>query len=89
MSFGRLLGKHAWIGLALAVAMLLLSVMVGGILVVRGVIPAEGMTLGCCRLWTGGGSRRLCSWKGEGRPVCGRGISFAVWCHVDRGAGNI
>ena len=45
MSFGRLLGKHAWIGLALAVAMLLLSVMVGGILVVRGVIPAEGMTL--------------------------------------------
>ena len=56
----------------------------------KGRDPSGGNdAVGCCRLWTGGGSRRLCSWKGEGRPVCDRGISFAVWCHVDRGAGNI
>ena len=79
MSFGRLLGKHAWIGLALAVAMLLLSVMVGGILAVRGVIPAEGMTpwvvAGCGLAAAAGG---CAAGKGRG-SLCAVVVSLLLY----------
>ena len=70
MSFVGLFGKRTWLGLASAVAALLLCVMLGALLVVKGVLPS-GMTVwwvyGSCGLaaFLGGCMAR----KGGGEAV--------------------
>ena len=44
MSFVGLFGKHTWLGLATAVAALLLWIMLGALLVGKGALPS-GMTV--------------------------------------------
>ena len=53
MSWRRILGKRTWLGLAAAVASLLLWLMLGALLITRGMLPpelADGWLYGGCAL---------------------------------------
>ena len=53
MTLGKLLGKRTWLGLGTAAALLLLGVMLGALLIVKGTLPSAMMTgwvCGCCGL---------------------------------------
>ena len=70
MALGKLLGKQTWLGLGAAVGLLLLSVMLGALLIVKGMLPASAATMwccGCCVLsaMTGG----CAAGKGRGEPL--------------------
>jgi len=65
MSWKTLFGKATWVGLALAVAVLLLGILAGSLLVVRRIIPAEGMAL-----WTAGS---CCLAAAVGGCIAGKG----------------
>ena len=85
MSFVGLFGKRTWLGLASAVAALLLCVMLGALLVVKGALPS-GMTVwwvyGSCGLaaFLGGCMAR----KGGGEAVLSlitAALLYALlWC---------
>ena len=53
MELGKLLGKRTWLGLGVAVALLLLGIMLGSLLIVKGTLPPTvmaGWVYGACAL---------------------------------------
>lgn len=70
MKVSELFGKRTWLGLLLAVAALLLCIMVGALLVVRGVLPPVAQmpwVCGSCAVAALLGG--LMAGKGSGRPL--------------------
>lgn len=48
MSFGAMWGRRTWIGLAVAVGVLLLWIMLGALLLVKGVLPEDAAVFWVC-----------------------------------------
>ena len=70
MTLGKLLGKRTWLGLGTAAALLLLGVMLGALLIVKGTLPSAMMTgwvCGCCGLAALLGG--CAAGKGSGEPL--------------------
>lgn len=70
MTLGKLLGKRTWIGLGTALALLLLGIMLGALLIVKGTLPPDMMTAwvcGCCGLAVLLGG--CVAGKGSGEPL--------------------
>lgn len=70
MALGKLLGKRTWLGLGVAVAFLLLGIMLGSLLIVRGTLPPAMMTgwvCGTCALAALLGG--CIAGKGSGEPL--------------------
>lgn len=89
MSFVGLFGKRTRLGLASAVAALLLCVMLGALLVVKGALPSRhDSVVGLWQLRISGVSRRLHGQKGRGRGgTLSDNGGAAVRAAVVRGAG--
>ncbi len=70
MTLGKLLGKRTWLGLGIAVALLLLGIMLGALLIVKGTLPPTMMmawVCGCCALAVLVGG--CVAGKGSGEPL--------------------
>ena len=70
MTLGKLLGKRTWLGLGVAVAFLLLGIMLGALLIVKGTLPPAmmaGWVYGTCALAALIGG--CVAGKGSGEPL--------------------
>ena len=70
MELGKLLGKRTWLGLGVAVALLLLGIMLGSLLIVNGTLPPTvmaGWVYGACALAALLGG--CTAGKGSGEPL--------------------
>lgn len=71
MSAGMLFGKRTWIGFGVTVGVMLLSLLLGALLAVRGILPAGGMAPW---LWVSYGLAAFIGGRvaavGQGRQLC-------------------